>query len=97
MIHTVRFDSEEKPRTMRYTGRFLKPFQAFVLFLFPLKTSGNQRFSGVSRSYRKRTLCETGYDLEFVIETKFSREYQISQESKAFYQTDQIQNEVVRK
>ena len=34
----------------------LNPFQAIFLFLYPLKTSENQRFSNIFRGYRKRTL-----------------------------------------
>ena len=34
----------------------LNPFQTNILFLYPQKTSENQRFSNVFRGYRKETL-----------------------------------------
>ena len=36
---------------------FINPFQANVPFLYTLKTSENQRFSGVFREFRKGTLA----------------------------------------
>ena len=38
----------------------IKPFQANVSFLYPLKTSENQRFLVVFRGYRNGTLAEMG-------------------------------------
>ena len=36
--------------------KWINPFHANVLFLYPLKTPENQRFSDVFRGYRNRTL-----------------------------------------
>ena len=38
----------------------IKPFQANVSFLYPLKTSESQRFLVVFRGYRNGTLAEMG-------------------------------------
>ena len=46
----------------------INPFHATGLFLFPLKTSGNQRFSDVFRGYKKRSVALNG--LRSKIETK---------------------------
>ena len=38
-------------------GFLFNPFHATGLFLYPLKTSENQRFSDVFRGYRKRPVA----------------------------------------
>ena len=38
----------------------VNPFHATDLFLYPLKTSENQRFSDAFRGYRKRSWHEMG-------------------------------------
>ena len=38
----------------------INPFYATGLFLYPLKTSENQRFSDVFRGYRKRPVAWNG-------------------------------------
>ena len=38
-------------------GKVVKPFHVIGLFLYPLKTSENQRFSDVFRGYRKRPVA----------------------------------------
>ena len=38
----------------------INPFHATGFFLYPLKTSENQRFSNVFRGYRKRTMARNG-------------------------------------
>ena len=41
------------------------PFHTIVLFLYPLKTSGNQRFFNVSKGYRKRPMAWNGLIVSF--------------------------------
>ena len=40
--------------------RYFNSFNATALFLYPLKTSENNRFSDVFRGYRKRPVDEMG-------------------------------------
>ena len=49
--------AQEKDDSIKLRLSFFDPFQANVLFLYPLKTSGNLCFSGVFRGYRKETLA----------------------------------------
>ena len=47
-LSEIKIDDESKDNNL---------FQANALFLYPLKTSENQRFSDVFRGYRNRTLA----------------------------------------
>ena len=47
--------------------KVFNPFHATGLFLFPLKTSENQRFSDVLRGYRKRSVAWSGLTFSFLI------------------------------
>ena len=56
---------------LKKTSRdFLDPFSTNVPLLYPLKTSVNQRFSGVFRSYRSGTLVENGLRYKLITEFK---------------------------
>ena len=47
-------DTQDKQITL-LEANFLKLFQTSASFLYPLKTSENQRFSDVFREYKKET------------------------------------------
>ena len=40
-----------------FISRLLNPFHDTALFLYPLKTSENQKFSDFFRGYRKKTVA----------------------------------------
>ena len=44
----------------------MNSFHAIGLFLFPLKTSENQRFSDVFRGYRKQRVAENRLNMHFI-------------------------------
>ena len=50
----------------------INPFQATGLFLYPLKTSENQRFSDVFRGHRKRPVAWNGLRSKWVKWKPFS-------------------------
>ena len=58
------------------TKFIINPFQATVLFLYPLKTSQNLRFSAVFRGYRKRAVARNG--LNGMHEKELSKDHQVT-------------------
>ena len=47
------------------TKKKTNPFHVTAVFLYPLKTSENQRFSDVFWGYRKKSVHEVGYKNPF--------------------------------
>ena len=53
---------------MKLIPRYFNPRLANVPILYPLKTLGNQRFSGVFRGYKMGTLARKGWKLTYYIQ-----------------------------
>ena len=55
--YTLNIAILEGKKWKKIVSNLFNPFQATGLFLYPLKTSGNQRFSDVFRGYKKRPVA----------------------------------------